>query len=190
MKYLIFSVFCLCLTGFSEANKKAWYEESTNLYDAEGWVWIRDATKDISGATFNVTRYGVAKTDCDPKVRVAAGLHNGAQLGYQYLNFGLGAKIIHLLYSNGAPHSEIPFNAKIFLDNPFGKLLADFDVQNTGGWCKFTTRDIVLNEEVTGVHHLYFKFSSETSHRIGTFNLQYFSFKKQLTPHSDSCRKL
>ncbi|MCG9792834.1 carbohydrate-binding protein [Flavobacterium algicola] len=73
---------------------------------------------------------------------------------------------------------------EVRLDNLNGTVIATLPVTNRGGWQNWGTDSITIQNQVEGVHDIYFVFKSARSGSI--FNVNWFSFESQLLSKNDS----
>ncbi len=96
-------------------------------------------------------------------------IHNGDWAAYKYLDFGEGARSLHIRASSLSYGGRI----EVRLDEPDGRLISVCDVPHTGGWEKWTTLISSVNSPVNGVHALYLCFTGD-AHRL--FDIESFWF--------------
>ena len=99
-------------------------------------------------------------------------IHNGDSIVVRVLDFGTASpKSFTASVASALQGGKIEVHA----DKPDGKLLCTLTVPYTGGWEKWQTVDANLNEEITGVHDLYFLFKGNQGAKL--FNFDWWQFK-------------
>ncbi|GAB6032884.1 hypothetical protein CHUAL_012082 [Chamberlinius hualienensis] len=117
--------------------KCLWHTNTATMIIVTRSVHLEKLEIELNVLTINFKEFNSRTSNsCDPPVEVASTLKNGAMLLYNYLDFSTGTTVMHFKFSNGSPVSSSPFNTKIYIEEEGGKVIADFNVQNTGGWLK------------------------------------------------------
>ena len=99
-------------------------------------------------------------------------IHNGDSIVVRMLDFGTTSpKSFTASVASALQGGKIEVHA----DKPDGKLLGTLTAPYTGGWEKWQTVDANLNEEITGVHDLYFLFKGNQGAKL--FNFDWWQFK-------------
>ncbi|WP_434501719.1 glycoside hydrolase family 43 protein [Prevotella sp.] len=101
-----------------------------------------------------------------------SGIHSGDSIVVRVLDFGTTSpKTFTASVASALQGGKIEVHA----DKPDGKLLCTLTAPYTGGWEKWQTVDANLNEEITGVHDLYFLFKGNQGAKL--FNFDWWQFK-------------
>ncbi len=99
-------------------------------------------------------------------------IHSGDSIVVRVLDFGTTSpKTFTASVASALQGGKIEVHA----DKPDGKLLCTLTAPYTGGWEKWQTVDANLNEEITGVHDLYFLFKGNQGAKL--FNFDWWQFK-------------
>ncbi len=99
-------------------------------------------------------------------------IHNGDSIVVRVLDFGTTSpKTFTASVASALQGGKIEVHA----DKPDGKLLCTLTAPYTGGWEKWQTVDANLNEEITGIHNLYFLFKGNQGAKL--FNFDWWQFK-------------
>ncbi len=99
-------------------------------------------------------------------------IHSGDSIVVRVLDFGTTSpKTFTASVASALQGGKIEVHA----DKPDGKLLCTLTAPYTGGWEKWQTVDVNLNEEITGVHDLYFLFKGNQGAKL--FNFDWWQFK-------------
>ena len=99
-------------------------------------------------------------------------IHNGDSIVVRMLDFGTTSpKSFTASVASALQGGKVEVHA----DKPDGKLLGTLTAPYTGGWEKWQTVDANLNEEITGVHDLYFLFKGNQGAKL--FNFDWWQFK-------------
>jgi beta-xylosidase len=99
-------------------------------------------------------------------------IHNGDSIVVRVLDFGTTSpKTFTASVASALQGGKVEVHA----DKPDGKLLGTLTAPYTGGWEKWQTVDANLNEEITGVHDLYFLFKGNQGAKL--FNFDWWQFK-------------
>ena len=99
-------------------------------------------------------------------------IHNGDSIVVRVLDFGTTSpKSFTASVASALQGGKMEVHA----DKPDGKLLCTLTAPYTGGWEKWQTVDVNLNEEITGVHDLYFLFKGNQGAKL--FNFDWWQFK-------------
>jgi len=102
-------------------------------------------------------------------------LDDGEAIGYSNVDFQNGADGLQISISGWQPNDETG-TVSLRLDYPGGAPFATVTTQNTGGTLAFVTDDVSFDPPITGVHHLYFTFVSNTNSTTNVCNLDWFQF--------------
>ncbi len=99
------------------------------------------------------------------------GITDGAYLSFQNVNHMQKNALMHLRVSNG---SDKPCTVEVREGDPAGTLLGSAAVENTGGFDRFRTVDLPL-ENTEGTHTLCFVFRSEAKEalRFASFGFEH-----------------
>ncbi len=125
---------------------------------------LRGIAKPTVGDTIQIDRYNEikeAKTAFvggnEPKGWMVCDTRMMGYVKFNDVDFGKGtAKTIAARFSCGQRNGSF----EIRLDNPKGKLIADFPLHFTGGWNTWETMEAKIKEKVTGVHNIVVIFKS------------------------------
>lgn len=99
-------------------------------------------------------------------------IHNGDSIVVRVLDFGTTSpKTFTASVASALQGGKM----EVHVDKPDGKLLCTLTAPYTGGWEKWQTVDANLNEEITGVHDLYFLFKGNQGAKL--FNFDWWQFK-------------
>lgn len=99
-------------------------------------------------------------------------IHSGDSIVVRVLDFGTTSpKSFTASVASALQGGKMEVHA----DKPDGKLLCTLTAPYTGGWEKWQTVDANLNEEITGVHDLYFLFKGNQGAKL--FNFDWWQFK-------------
>ena len=99
-------------------------------------------------------------------------IHSGDSIVVRVLDFGTTSpKSFTASVASALQGGKMEVHA----DKPDGKLLCTLTAPYTGGWEKWQTVDVNLNEEITGVHDLYFLFKGNQGAKL--LNFDWWQFK-------------
>jgi hypothetical protein len=99
-------------------------------------------------------------------------IHSGDSIVVRVLDFGTTSpKSFTASVASALQGGKI----EVHVDKPDGKLLCTLIAPYTGGWEKWQTVDVNLNEEITGLHDLYFLFKGNQGAKL--FNFDWWQFK-------------
>ncbi|BCS84776.1 endo-1,4-beta-xylanase [Prevotella herbatica] len=99
-------------------------------------------------------------------------IHNGDSIVVRVLDFGTTSpKTFTASVASALQGGKM----EVHVDKPDGKLLCTLTAPYTGGWEKWQTVDANLNEEITGIHNLYFLFKGNQGAKL--FNFDWWQFK-------------
>lgn len=99
-------------------------------------------------------------------------IHSGDSIVVRVLDFGTTSP---KSFSASVASALQGGKMEVHADKPDGKLLCTLTAPYTGGWEKWQTVDANLNEEITGVHDLYFLFKGNQGAKL--FNFDWWQFK-------------
>lgn len=99
-------------------------------------------------------------------------IHSGDSIVVRVLDFGTTSP---KSFSASVASALQGGKMEVHADKPDGKLLCTLTAPYTGGWEKWQTVDVNLNEEITGVHDLYFLFKGNQGAKL--FNFDWWQFK-------------
>ena len=99
-------------------------------------------------------------------------IHSGDSIVVRVLDFGTTSP---KSFTAGVASALQGGKMEVHADKPDGKILCTLTAPYTGGWEKWQTVDVNLNEEITGVHDLYFLFKGNQGAKL--FNFDWWQFK-------------
>lgn len=99
-------------------------------------------------------------------------IHNGDSIVVRVLDFGTASPDVLTTCVASALQGGM---MEVHLDSPDGALLCTVKVPHTGGWEKWQSVSTKLNQEVEGVHDLYFLFRGNQGAKL--FNFDWWQFQ-------------
>ena len=76
---------------------------------------------------------------------------------FNRVNFAQGVKTVQLRHSCGQRYGSV----ELHIDNPNGKLIAKWDMKYTGGWGKWATSKVNIENSAEGIHDIFLVFKTD-----------------------------
>ena len=99
-------------------------------------------------------------------------IHDGDSIVVRVLDFGNESPVKFSARVASALQGGI---MEIRVDKPDGILLCTLNAPYTGGWEKWQTEDVILNQKIEGIHDLYFLFRGNRGAKL--FNFDWWKFQ-------------
>jgi hypothetical protein len=147
------------------------------MADAAGFRYPprpRSAYSQVAAVNYDMQAGGVVPETCSEGGQDVGTIQNGNYLGFNNVDFGLGAVSFNARVASATSGGNI----ELHLDSTNGTLVGTCAVPGTGGWQTWVTQSCPVSS-AAGIHNLYLKFTGGSGY---LFNVNWWKFNCTTLP--------